>query len=45
MLTRGEDFKDLGDAYFEGRSREKRIAGLKGQLESLGLTVTLSSVV
>jgi transposase len=43
MLTRGQDFKDLGDAYFESRSRDKRIAGLKGQLESLGLTVVLSN--
>jgi hypothetical protein len=33
----------LGDTYFESRSRDKRVAGLKRQLESLGLTVVLSN--
>lgn len=43
ILTRDEDFKDLGDSYFENRNREKRISGLTKQLESLGVTVTLAN--
>lgn len=43
MLTRDEDFKDLGDTYFESRSRDKRISKLTRELESLGLNVILSN--
>ena len=45
MLTKGEDFKDLGESYFEGQNPEKHVARLKGQLERLGKTVVLSDAV
>jgi hypothetical protein len=43
LLTRGEDYRDLGANYFETRQQEMIVKQSVRRLENLGFTVTLSN--
>jgi len=43
LLTRGEDYRDLGAHYFETRQQEMIVKQSVRRLENLGFTVTISS--
>jgi hypothetical protein len=43
LLTRGEDYRDLGAHYFETRQQDMIVRQSVRKLETLGFTVTLST--
>jgi transposase len=43
LLTRGEDYRDLGANYFETRQQDIIVKQSVRKLENLALTVTLSN--
>ena len=43
LLTRNEDYRDLGANYFETRQQEILVKQSVRRLENLGFTVTLST--
>lgn len=44
LLTRKEDYKDLGSHYFEQRQQEAIVRQAVRKLETLGFQVALSSL-
>ena len=43
LLTRGEDYKDLGSHYFEERQKEAIMKQAVRRLENLGFQVALTA--
>lgn len=43
LLTRQEDYKDLGANYFENRQQDAKVKQSVRKLENLGFTVTLAT--